>query len=75
MIQLITNNPKRKDYPMIIVLLYFFGILAFLYTSCGSFGTYLIIEPLLIDYLQKLTLSQLAIIFKEELRIHGKLQF
>ena len=38
MIQMITVNPTRKDYPKIVLLLYFFGNLIFMYIAFSSFG-------------------------------------
>ncbi len=38
MIQMITVNPTRKDYPKIVLLLYFFGNLIFMFIAFSSFG-------------------------------------
>lgn len=38
MIQLITVNPQRKDYPKIIILLYLIGNLAFMFISFSAVG-------------------------------------
>ena len=38
MIQMITVNPTRKDYPKIVILLYFFGNLIFMYIAYSSVG-------------------------------------
>ena len=38
MIQLITENPKRKDYPMIVLWLYIIGNLVFMFTAFSSIG-------------------------------------
>lgn len=38
MIQLITENPKRKDYPMIVLLLYIIGNFVFMFTAYSSVG-------------------------------------
>lgn len=38
MIQLITENPKRKDYPMIVLLLYIIGNCVFMFAAYSSVG-------------------------------------